>query len=133
MSAGYYIEEYEPPTPSIWTRINRLLWVLLILTVVALIIGAFLPELEKQRVERDERARLTRLIDEQHALLERNKRKVVWLTNDPEYLGIIARDRLNLMKDGEMILRIEPPKEPALQAQPPVPPPTATRKGRPLN
>ena len=83
MSAGYYIEEYEPPTPSIWTRINRLLWVLLILTVVALIIGAFLPELEKQQIERDERARLTRLIAEQRALLERNKLKVGWLTNDP--------------------------------------------------
>ena len=93
MSAGYYIEEYEPPTPSIWTRINRLLWVLLILTVVALIIGAFLPELEKQRVERDERARLTQLINEQRALLGRNKLKVGWLTNDPEYLGIVARGR----------------------------------------
>ena len=133
MSAGYYIEEYEPPTPSIWTRINRLLWVLLILTVVVLIISAFLPQLEKQRIERDERARLTRLIDEQRALLERNKRKVVWLTNDPEYLGIIARDRLNLMKEGEMILRIEPPKEPALQAPPSAPPATAAHKGRPVN
>ena len=133
MSAGYYIEEYEPPTPSIWTRVNRLLWVLLILTVVALIIGAFLPELEKQRVEREERARLTRLIDEQRTLLERNKRKVVWLVNDPEYLGIIARDRLNLMKEGETILRIEPPKEPALQAQPAAPPALGTHKGRTVN
>ena len=130
MSAGYYIEEYEPPTPSIWTRINRLLWVLLILTVVALIIGAFLPELEKQRVERDERARLTRLIDEQRALLERNKRKVGWLMNDPEYLGIIARDRLNLMKEGETILRIEAPKEPAPPAASPA---ASAHKGRPLN
>ena len=133
MSAGYYIEEYEPPTPSIWTRINRLLWVLLILTVVALIIGAFLPELEKQRVERDERARLTRLINEQRALLGRNKLKVGWLTNDPEYLGIVARDRLNLMKEGETILRIEPPKEPALQAQPATPPALGTHKGRTVN
>ena len=133
MSAGYYIEEYEPPTPSIWTRINRLLWVLLILTVVALIIGAFLPELDKQRVERDERARLTRLIGEQRALLERNKLKVGWLTNDPEYLGIVARDRLNLMKEGETILRIEPPKEPALPAPPVTPPAMSTRKGRTVN
>ena len=133
MSAGYYIEEYEPPTPSIWTRVNRLLWVLLILTVVALIIGAFLPQVEKQRVERDERERLTRLIDEQRTLLEHNKRKAAWLVNDPEYLSIFARERLNLMKEGETILRIEPPKEPALQPQPSPPPAPATRKGRPLN
>ena len=130
MSAGYYIEEYEPPTPSIWTRINRLLWVLLILTVVALIIGAFLPELEKQRLEREQREHLTQLIDEQRALLERNKRKVGWLMNDPEYLAIFARERLNLMKEGEMILRIEPPREPAQQ---PTPPAITTLKGRPVN
>ena len=39
----------------------------------------FLPELEKQNIERGERARLTRLIDEQRTLFERNKRKVGWL------------------------------------------------------
>ncbi len=127
------MEDDGPPTPSIWTRINRLLWALLTLTVVALIIGAFLPELEKQKIERDERARLTRLIDEQRTLFERNKRKVGWLANDPEFLGIVARDRLDLMKEGETILRIEPPKAPALQAQPPPPPPALTHKGRTVN
>ncbi len=133
MSVGYYIDEFEPPTPSIWKRINRLLWVLLILTTVALIIGAFLPELDKQTVEREESARLTRLIDEQKALLDRNRRKVGWLTNDPEYLGIVARDRLNLMQQGDTILVIEPSKDPVLQAQPPAPPISSTRKGKSLN
>jgi hypothetical protein len=133
VSVGYYIDEFEPPTPSIWKRINRLLWVLLILTTVALIIGAFLPELDKQTVEREESARLTRLIDEQKALLDRNRRKVGWLTNDPEYLGIVARDRLNLMQQGDTILVIEPSKDPVLQAQPPAPPISSTRKGKSLN
>ena len=70
MNPAYYREDYdEPPPPSIWHRLNRLLWVLLItLTVVVTIIGAFLPELQKQRIERDERARLHRLIDEQRTL-----------------------------------------------------------------
>jgi cell division protein FtsB len=118
LSAGYYLEEYERPPVSIWQRINRLLWVLLILTIVGIIIGAFLPELQKQRVERDERARLHRLIDEQRAIHARQEHEIGWLINDPEYLGIIARDKLELMKEGETILRVEPPKAPDVQDAP---------------
>ncbi len=29
---------------------------------------------------------------------------------DPEYIGLMARDRLDLMKEGETIYRLEPPK-----------------------
>jgi cell division protein FtsB len=121
LSTGYYLEEYARPPVSIWQRINRLLWVLLILTTVGIIIGAFLPELERQRTERDERARLHRLIDEQRTIHSRHEREISWLTNDPEYLGIIARDKLELMKEGETILRVEPPKSPDLQSGPALP------------
>ena len=127
MSTGYYLEEYERAPVSIWQRINRFLWILLILTMVGVIIGAFLPQLEKQRTERDERARLQRLIDEQRALYSRHEREMSWLTNSPEYLGIIARDKLEMMKDGETILRVEPPKN-DVQVAPPLPP-----RAAPLN
>ena len=118
MSTGYHLDEYERAPVSIWQRINRLLWVLLILTAVGIIIGAFLPELEKQRSERDERARLHRLIDEQRAIHLRHANEIGWLTNSPEYLSIIARDKLELMKDGETILRVELPKSPDVQDAP---------------
>ncbi len=122
MSAGYYADDYEPPHVSIWQRINRLLWVLLILTMVAFIIGSFLPELEKQRTEQEARARLHRLIDEQNTLKSRNKRQIGWLENDPEYLATLIRDKFDLMKEGETILIIDPPKPPALQPEPVAPP-----------
>ncbi len=32
------------------------------------------------------------------------------LMRDPEYAGMVARDRLNLMRDGETILRVESKK-----------------------
>ena len=115
MSAGYYEDEGEALPDTIWQRVNRLLWVLLVLTMVGIIIGAFLPELQKQKIERDQRERLHRLIDEQRALHSRYTREIGWLQNDPEYLGIIARDRLNLMKEGESILIVDPPKEPAIE------------------
>ena len=125
VSSGYYADDYDAPHVSIWQRINRLLWALLILTMVAFIIGSFLPELEKQRTERDARARLHRLIDEQRALHSRYERQIGWLQNDPEYLATIIRDKFDMMKEGETILRIEPakagvitPELPAIPANP---------------
>ncbi len=110
MSSGYYIEEYDQPSVTIWHKVNRLLWVLLMLTMVGVIIGAFLPQLQKQRSEREERDRLHHLIEEQRALHSRYERQISWLEHDPEYLSIIARDKLDMMKDGETILRVDPPK-----------------------
>ena len=105
MSSGYYIEEYDRPSVTIWHRINRFLWVLLVLTMIGVVIGAFLPELQKQRSEREERDRLHRLIDEQRSLRSRYERQIGWLEHDPEYLGIIARDKLDVARPDETILR----------------------------
>ncbi len=56
--------------------------------------------------------------DEQKMLLARATREVNWLKTDPTYLETIARDRLDLMKEGETVFRLEPAqsgkrKEPA--------------------
>ena len=126
MSSGYFVEDYEPSYVSVWQRINRVLWVLLILTMVAFIIGSFLPELDKQRTEREARERLHRLIDEQRAILSRHQREIGWIKNDPEYLTAkYMRDKFDVMKEGETILRLEPakagtvtPEMPAVPAAP---------------
>ena len=44
---------------------------------------------------------------------ERNKardqeRQIYLLENDPEYVEIIARDKLDLMKEGETVFRYDP-------------------------
>ena len=122
--SGRYDEEEDDfaPPESFWQRLNRLLWVLLILTVVIVIISAFFPELQKQRTERAELDRLHRLVEEQKSLHSKYTREVSWLQNDPEYLGIVARDRLNLMKEGESILVTEPPKTPTIEPEVPTAP-----------
>ena len=127
MSAGYYADDYEPPHVSIWQRLNRLLWALLILTMVAFIIGSFLPELEKQRTEREARNRLHRLIDEQRALHSRYERQIGWLQNDPEYLATLVRDKFDMMREGETILRLEPPKAAGVTPEMPAPPAASRR------
>ena len=48
--------------------------------------------------------------DEQKVLLARATREINWLKTDPTYLETIARDRLDLMKEGETIFRLEPAK-----------------------
>ena len=122
MIANFPVEEYEPPTVTVWQRINRLLWVVIVLTVVVLIIGAFLPELEKQREERRKNEDLQRSIDQQKAVNRHLQAQVGWLQNDPDYLAVFARDKRNMMKDGETILVIDPPKAPAIQPEPVAPP-----------
>ena len=129
MSGGYYIEEYDEPSVSIWHRINRFLWVMLVLAMVAVVIGAFLPELQKERAERAERERLHKLIDEQRALHNRYERQIRWLAHDADYLGIFARDKLDRQRDGETILRVDPPKTAPLETQRVEP----TKPPKPLN
>ena len=130
MNSNFYVEEYEPPTVTIWQRINRLLWVIIVLTVVALIIGAFMPELDKMREERRKNDDLQRSVAQQKAINTHLQSQALWLVNDPEYLAIYARDKRNMMREGESILVIDPPKAPALQPEPVAPPASSgqTRK-----
>jgi cell division protein FtsB len=51
-------------------------------------------------------------VNEQKTLLARQTREVNLLKTDPVYLETIARDRLDLMKEGETIFRLEPPAAP---------------------
>lgn len=122
MNSNFYVEEYEPPTVTIWQRINRLLWVVIVLTVVALIIGAFMPELDKMRDERRKNDDLQRSVAQQKAINTHLQNQANWLANDPEYLAIYARDKRNMMEEGETILVIDPPKAAALQPEPVAPP-----------
>ena len=66
---------------------------------------------------RNEKASLARRIDnllqqvsEQQNLLARQTREVTLLKTDVSYLETIARDRLDLMKEGETIFRLETPR-----------------------
>jgi len=49
-------------------------------------------------------------VNEQQNLLARQIREVNLLKTDVTYLETIARDRLDLMKEGETVFRLEPPR-----------------------
>ena len=94
---------------SVWQRLNSVLRVLLGLAVVLVIVSLFLPLYKKRAQAQNEIDNLQNQVNEQKIVLARQTREVHLLTSDPVYLETIARDRLDLMKEGETIFRLEPP------------------------
>ena len=110
MSAAQSHYQTSTPSSGIWHSLNRLLITLIFLTVAALVAYRFTPEISKRR---DQQTRLDKLkaeVENERQVLARNIREEELLKHDPEYAGIIARDRLDLMKEGETIYRLEAPR-----------------------
>lgn len=92
---------------SIWQQLNRILIVLLVVAFWLGVVSLFLPpykELTRGRAEIDN---LQAQVNEQKSLVARQTREVNLLKTDPTYLETIARDKLDLMKEGEVIFRLE--------------------------
>ena len=109
MSDPHYGDLERRRQDGVWNFLNRLMVALIVFVGLVLIVCAFVPELKKQR---EQTARLDQLkadIDRQKVLFSRRTREVELLKNDPGYVETLARDRLDLMKEGETIYRIEPP------------------------
>ena len=94
---------------TVWQRLNSVLRVLLAVAVALVILSLFLPLYKKRSQSQNEIDSLQLQVNEQKTLLARQTREVNLLKTDPVYLETIARDRLDLMKDGETIFRLEPP------------------------
>ena len=95
---------------TVWQRLNRVLRSLLVVALLLVIVSLFLPPFKKLKHSRAEIDVLQGLVKEQKILLARQTREVNLLKTDPAYLELIARDRLDLMKEGETIFRLEPRK-----------------------
>jgi cell division protein FtsB len=92
---------------TVWQRWNRVLLTLLFLAVWLVIVSLFVPPYKKLKIGQADIDKLQQQRDEQQTLLARQTREVNLLKTDPVYLETIARDRLDLMKDGETVFRIE--------------------------
>ena len=92
---------------TIWQRLNRVLAVLLVIAVWLVIVSLFVPPYKRLMQSRAEIDNLQSRVDEQKKLLGQQSREVTLLQTDPTYLETIARDRLDLMKEGETIFRLE--------------------------
>ena len=97
---------------TVWHSLNRLLVTLVAFTVATLIACAFVPLLKDSREGSDHVDDLKKQIGQEQDQLAQHKRQVELLTNDPTYIETVARDRLDMMKDGETIYRIDPSPTP---------------------
>src|SRR5881296_2176206 len=95
---------------SVWRRLNRILLVLLIIAIWLAIVSLFVPPYKKLMQSRAEIDNLQQQVSEQQNLLAHQTREISLLKTDATYLETVARDRLDLMKEGETIFRLEAPR-----------------------
>lgn len=93
---------------TLWQRLNQILRVLLVIAIWLVIISLFVPPYKKLKRSGAEIDNLLAQAGDQKELLARQTREVNLLKTDVTYLETIARDRLDVMKDGETVFRLEP-------------------------
>lgn len=71
---------------------------------------SFLPEVASRKQQKTRIESLKAEVEKQRMLLARYEREEMLLKRDPEFIGVIARDKLELMKDGETIYRLDDPQ-----------------------
>ncbi len=102
-------KQFSPQEESldVWQCLTRLLLAAVFVGIAILTMSFFAPQLEKQRAMEAENAEIVGVCDDLQRQLDQRLNQVRLLRTDPQYLEQFARDRLDLQKDGETILRID--------------------------
>jgi cell division protein FtsB len=115
---GSAYDDYDQPKDD-WLRslLSRLLYLLGMVAVFVLLTCWFLPLIKEQQRQQRSLEALKQQVEQEKARFNKQSRKLTLLQNDPNYIEILARDKLDLMKPGETIIRMDPsngsPNEPA--------------------
>lgn len=97
---------------EIWERLNRIVWALIILAVIALVVSFFYPAVSELSGYRDRVDSKREALEEARKTNAERSEELHLLQTDPEYVETIARDRLDLMKEGETIFRLDGSRSP---------------------
>lgn len=95
------------PAP-VWHALNRLIALLILLGIGGLLVVFFQPQISKLNTMRTSLAELEKAKEQETITNLRLQREKSLLESNPEYLENIARDKLDLMKPGETIYRLDP-------------------------
>jgi cell division protein FtsB len=95
------------PRPSLWKRLSRLMEVVIYALLVLAVVKLFGPELERREELVAEKQRLEGIRSEKESHAVRLRQEHRLLKTDKDYLETVARDRLNLQREGEHVVRIE--------------------------
>ncbi|MEQ1860663.1 MAG: septum formation initiator family protein [Chthoniobacteraceae bacterium] len=98
------------PNGGIWNSLNRLVIALILMCASVPVAYSFLPEVTKRKEQRQRIESLKADLEREKMQLARFEREETLMRRDSDYAGLIARDKLDLMKEGETIYRLDPPK-----------------------
>jgi len=87
-----------------WKRVRRNIALLAAATSLVLLTALFVPEIQKFRRLAAEAGKQSEILETQEILRKNLQRERV-LLDDPEYLEMIAREKIGVMKEGEQILK----------------------------
>lgn len=110
MNGTSYGELEHGRTDNAFQVLNRFLIFVIILGVGAGGVIMSVPIIKQYREQSEKISRLQSEIAREKAIYARRTREEQLLKNDPAYLEIISRDRLDVMKAGETIIHLDPPK-----------------------
>ena len=112
MRSGSSYDDYGHSRDD-WLRsfLNRILYLLILLAAVILLICWFLPLVKEQQRQQKALQALKQQVQIERTKYNKESKKLNLLRNDPAYTELLARDKLDLMKPGETIFRMEPQPE----------------------
>jgi cell division protein FtsB len=92
-----------------WIRLflNRIVYLLIIIAAFILLICWFLPLVKEQQRQQRALQALKQQVEQERAKYNKESKKLTLLENDPAYTELLARDKLDMMKPGETIFRMD--------------------------
>lgn len=110
MNGTSYGEYERGRSDNAFQVLNRFLIFVIIVGVCVCVIILTVPLIKQYREQSDKINRLQGEIAREKAVYARRTREEQLLKNDPAYIEIISRDRLDVMKPGETIIHLDAPK-----------------------
>ncbi len=108
MSTGSGYSNYEEPRDD-WVRslLTRILYLLVLVAAFILLICWFLPLVKERQRQQHALQNLKQQVEQERTSYNKQSKRLTLLQNDPSYTELLARDKLDLMKPGETIFRME--------------------------
>ncbi len=106
MSDRFY-QHQAPAARPVWVSLNRAVACAIVLLVMSTLAIRYLPETSRRNEIQSDIQILEAKVAEKRALLKRHEREERLLRTNPEYIGMIARERLDLMQEGETLFRFD--------------------------
>ena len=97
----------EQESLDVWQRLTRLLLAAVFVGIAILTMSFFAPQIEKQRAMEADNTDLACVRDDLRRQLDKRLNQQRLLRTDPKYMEQFARDRLDMQKEDELIIRMD--------------------------